>query len=264
MEILRTLVLVCIAGWLAISTFFSFAVAPLAFRVIDRQVAGQLVSAVLPRYYDWGIILCAIALTAAAVQAVSGRRPRTVALAGVGLCGAMVCLLLWASIVLLPRAESARAARDDSAFGHRSSSTASRCWPAPRPCCSRRSACGCGVTAELEHGADAVGHRRRRLVSDRLASGEKKPRQSVRRQPERWAHSRRALDGLLEAQPDLLARPAERERRGLLPAGLEPGTVDLAGQLGARRERVGDPSEGRVQRRGGQVLRECQQERLGA
>lgn len=123
MEILRTLVLVCIAGWLAISAFFSFAVAPLAFRVIDRTVAGQLVSAVLPRYYDWGVVLCAIALTATAVLAVSGRKPRTAALTGVGLCGAMVCLLLWASIVVLPQAESARTARDDTAFAraHRTS-----------------------------------------------------------------------------------------------------------------------------------------------
>ena len=76
MDILRTLVLVCIAGWLAISAFFSFAVAPLAFRTIDRTVAGQLVSAVLPRYYDWGVVLCAVALTASAVLALSGRRPR--------------------------------------------------------------------------------------------------------------------------------------------------------------------------------------------
>ncbi len=106
MEILRTLVLVCIGGWLAISAFFSFAVAPLAFRVIDRAVAGQLVAAVLPRYYDWGVVLCAIALTASAVQAVSGRRPRGSALA-----------------VVLPRAEAARRARDDSAFAlaHRTS-----------------------------------------------------------------------------------------------------------------------------------------------
>jgi hypothetical protein len=123
MEILRTLVVVCIAGWLAISTFFSFAVAPLAFRVIDRAVAGQVVSAVLPRYYEWGIVLCAVALAAAAILAVSGRRPRAVALAGVGLCGAMVGLLLWASIVVLPQAEAARTARDDGAFAraHRTS-----------------------------------------------------------------------------------------------------------------------------------------------
>src|SRR4029077_5964147 len=105
-------------------------------RTIDRTVAGQLVSAVLPRYYDWGVVLCAVALTASAVLALSGRRPRWRALAGVALCGAMVCLLLWASIVVLPRAESARRARarrprgepgrrggDDSAFAraHRSS-----------------------------------------------------------------------------------------------------------------------------------------------
>jgi hypothetical protein len=121
MDILRVLVVICIAGWLAISTFFSFGVAPLAFRVIDRGVAGQLVSAVLPRYYDWGIVLCAIALTASAV--VSGMRPRGRALAGVALCGTMLGLLLWASIVVLPRAESARRTRDDAAFAlaHRSS-----------------------------------------------------------------------------------------------------------------------------------------------
>src|SRR5207249_102487 len=88
---------VCVAGWLAISAFFSFAVAPLAFRTIDRTIAGQLVAAVLPRYYDWGVVLCAIALTASAVLAVSGRTPRWRALAGVALCAAMVCLLLWAS-----------------------------------------------------------------------------------------------------------------------------------------------------------------------
>jgi uncharacterized protein DUF4149 len=123
MDILRTLTVICVAGWLAISAFFSFAVAPLAFRTIDRGVAGQLVAAVLPRYYDWGVALCAVALTASAILAVSGVRPRWRALVGVALCGAMVGLLLWASVVLLPRAEAARRERDDSAFAlaHRSS-----------------------------------------------------------------------------------------------------------------------------------------------
>src|SRR4029453_15211988 len=107
---------VCVAGWLAISAFFSFAVAPLAFRTIDRAVAGQLVAAVLPRYYDWGIVLCAIALTASAVLAVSGRKPRWRAPADVAVLGLVVYLLLWASIVLLPRGEAARRERDDSAF----------------------------------------------------------------------------------------------------------------------------------------------------
>ena len=43
MRILRTLAVICIAGWLAISSFFSFAVAPLVFKTIDRAVAGQVV-----------------------------------------------------------------------------------------------------------------------------------------------------------------------------------------------------------------------------
>ena len=48
MAILRVLVVVCIAGWLGISTFFSFAVAPLAFRVIDRG-AAEAISAITVR-----------------------------------------------------------------------------------------------------------------------------------------------------------------------------------------------------------------------
>src|SRR5262245_33792754 len=123
MDIVRMLVVFCVAGWLGISTFFSFAVAPLAFRVIDRGVAGQLVSATLPRYYDWNVVLTVVALTASAVLAAAGPRPRMRALVGAALCAAMLCLLLWASLVVLPRAESARRSRDDTAFAlaHRAS-----------------------------------------------------------------------------------------------------------------------------------------------
>ena len=127
MDILRTLVLICIAGWLAISTFFSFAVAPLAFRVIDRAVAGQLVAAVLPRYYDWGVVLCVIALTASAVQAVSGRRPRGSALAGGGLCALMFasCCGPRSSSCRAPSRRGAPATTAPSRWriAHRSSST---------------------------------------------------------------------------------------------------------------------------------------------
>src|SRR6516225_9246613 len=114
MAILRVLVVVCIAGWLGISTFFSFAVAPLAFRVIDRGAAGQLVSAALPRYYEWGVVLTVIALIASAAPAASGRGPRVRALMSTALC---------AALVVLPRAESARRSRDDTAFAlaHRAS-----------------------------------------------------------------------------------------------------------------------------------------------
>ncbi len=122
MRILRALAVIAIAGWLAISSFFSFAVAPLLFKTIDRGVAGQIVAAVLPRYYDWGMVLSGIALTACALQAAIGREGRWRPLASAMLSGAMLGLLLWASTAVLPRAETARRARDDSAFArvHRS------------------------------------------------------------------------------------------------------------------------------------------------
>ena len=100
MNLLRTLAVVCVAGWLGIMAFFSFAVAPVVFRAIDRAVAGQAVAAVLPRYFVWGLVLTAIAFVASLIQLIAG----------------MLATLLWASVALVPRAEDARRARDDTAF----------------------------------------------------------------------------------------------------------------------------------------------------
>src|SRR2546427_3081318 len=116
MNLLRTLALVCVAGWLGIMAFFSFAVAPVVFQAIERAVAGQAVAAVLPRYYAWGLVLTAIALVASLIQLVAGSEGRMRPLIGAALGGAMLATLLWASVVLLPRAEDARRARDDVAF----------------------------------------------------------------------------------------------------------------------------------------------------
>jgi hypothetical protein len=123
MRILRSLAVVAVAGWLGIMAFFSFGVAPLVFRAIDRTVAGQAVAAILPRYYDWGLVLCAIAVAACVIQVVAGGEGRLRPLIGASLCGAMCGLLVWASTAVLPRAEAARRARDDTVFAraHRAS-----------------------------------------------------------------------------------------------------------------------------------------------
>jgi hypothetical protein len=123
MTMLRALGLIATAAWLGIMMFFSFGVAPTVFRAIDRAVAGQAVAAVLPRYYQWGIALCAVTLVASVIRAVSGRDGRLRPLASAALCGAMLALLVSASTVVLPRAEAARRGRDDVAFAraHRAS-----------------------------------------------------------------------------------------------------------------------------------------------
>ena len=123
MRFLRVLAVVCVAAWIGIMAFFSFEVAPVVFRTIDRAIAGQAVTAVLPRYYRWGLVLSTIALVASVVQVSSGKEGRLRPLLGTGLCALMVAMLVWASAVLAPRAEIARRARDDAGFAraHRAS-----------------------------------------------------------------------------------------------------------------------------------------------
>src|SRR5256886_6487481 len=62
MGVVRSLAVIAIAGWLGIMAFVSFGVAPRIFRALDRAVAGEAVAAILPRYYDWGLVLCGVAL----------------------------------------------------------------------------------------------------------------------------------------------------------------------------------------------------------
>jgi len=123
MRLFRALAVVCVAGWLGIMAFFSFEVAPIVFKTIDRAIAGQAVTAVLPRYYQWGLTLSAIALVASATQVIWGKEGRLRPLLATALCGLMVTMLVWASTVLMPRAETARRTRDDAIFAraHRAS-----------------------------------------------------------------------------------------------------------------------------------------------
>src|SRR2546422_9072427 len=115
MRILRSLAVVAIAGWLGIMAFFSFGVAPLVFRTIDRAVAGQAVAAVLPRYYDWGLVLCGMAVVACVVQVLSGREGRVRPLIGGALCGGGCGLPGWAARGPLPRAPAGPRGRGDTA-----------------------------------------------------------------------------------------------------------------------------------------------------
>jgi uncharacterized protein DUF4149 len=111
----RALALASVAAWLGIQAFFSFAVAPVVFRVIDRAAAGDAVSAVLPRYYVWGAVLTALALVSygLALWRGSDRRGDGVAVA---LCALILAGVLWAWLLVLPHAEAARRTRSDTAF----------------------------------------------------------------------------------------------------------------------------------------------------
>lgn len=119
---MRTLAIVALAAWLGVTGFFSFVVAPLVFRAIDRAVAGQAVAAILPWYYGWGVVLSAIACAALTGVAVRTRVGRWRDGLGAALAAVAVAALAWSAGVALPRANEARRTRDDRAFvaAHRS------------------------------------------------------------------------------------------------------------------------------------------------
>jgi len=56
--------LLALTAWVGSIAFFSFAVAPIIFRVLGAEAGGKFVRALFPRYYTWGATAGAIALPA--------------------------------------------------------------------------------------------------------------------------------------------------------------------------------------------------------
>ncbi|MGH7308944.1 MAG: DUF4149 domain-containing protein [Candidatus Rokuibacteriota bacterium] len=113
---LRAVVLMSIASWVGIMAFFSFVAAPRLFHTLERREAGELVAALLPAYYQWGITLSGLAVGALVVLAARRSRQRLRHLAGAALGAVMVIGLVWALGMTLPAANRARRAGDDAAF----------------------------------------------------------------------------------------------------------------------------------------------------
>lgn len=117
MRALTVIAVACVGAWLGIVSFFSFAVAPTLFRIVEGTAAGEAVAVVLPRYYTAGLVLGGVALLALLLRL--ARQPGGARRAGLVSCllaAILVAVLAWSLFALLPRAEAARRARDDTAF----------------------------------------------------------------------------------------------------------------------------------------------------
>lgn len=64
MRFFDTVLATAAASWTAILLFFSFAIAPIVFRVLEAEDAARFVRAIFPRYYAWITTLTTIALPA--------------------------------------------------------------------------------------------------------------------------------------------------------------------------------------------------------
>jgi uncharacterized membrane protein len=106
---MRAVPCVVVSLWLGAMAFFAFIVAPAAFGTLEREQAGRLVSAVFPRYYAFsaGLGVIAVAACLARPLAAGGRARDWLPL---GLALSMLCLTLYAWMVILPAAHAAREA----------------------------------------------------------------------------------------------------------------------------------------------------------
>jgi len=112
MTIVLTIYLAALGCWLGGIVFFSFFTAPAVFTVLPRPEAGQLISAIFPRYYMLGYIVGTISLVLA-IYFTAVRVPRiwwtgtTVAIA------IALGITFYAGTVILPRADAIRTINED-------------------------------------------------------------------------------------------------------------------------------------------------------
>ncbi len=100
---------VSLAFWVAIIVFFSFAIAPIIFKVLDPESAGRFVRTLFPRYYAWLITLASLALPATVLSALAAPELRT-PMVGVraGVIFATILVLFYCSQTLTAAINQAR------------------------------------------------------------------------------------------------------------------------------------------------------------
>lgn len=114
MKYLKILTLCSISVWLGVMGFFSFLGAPVVFTSADRESAGRLIGALLPRYYLFGITMEALALLGL-LGRMALKRARGLEWGAFALVLLMLALSAYSMLGLLPQAERARLAMRSAA-----------------------------------------------------------------------------------------------------------------------------------------------------
>jgi uncharacterized membrane protein len=94
--------------WMGAIIFFSFFVAPAAFRELEPEHAGRFIRTLFPRYYLFGAVCGALALVSGGGLIGLRYWPWKTGGTVLALLAGMVVLVLWARHRLLPRMNSLR------------------------------------------------------------------------------------------------------------------------------------------------------------
>ena len=106
--VLRFIYLLAIVLWIGGIAFFSFLAAPSIFKVLPREVAGNVVADIFPKYYWQGIICGVIAL---GTSVLLGMRDRwnSLLIARTIMIGVMLIGVLYAVVILNPKVQAVKA-----------------------------------------------------------------------------------------------------------------------------------------------------------
>ncbi len=107
---------ITLTAWVGSILFFSFAIAPLIFRVLDAESGAKFVRALFPRYYLWGAVSGAVALPAfvAGPLCVHEYRGIRIAIQAMAILGCTL-IMLYGANSLVPEINRAR---DAGPAGH--------------------------------------------------------------------------------------------------------------------------------------------------
>jgi len=61
---IQFLYILSLVVWIGSIIFFSFFTAPVVFKILDREKAGEVVGVIFPRYYAIGYVCCILSMTA--------------------------------------------------------------------------------------------------------------------------------------------------------------------------------------------------------
>lgn len=106
---LKFLYILSISFWTGSIFFFSFFAAPSIFKVLPRELAGNVVSDIFPKYYMVGYVSGAVALISSILLwLVYNHRDGLMFALRMGALSVMLALALYAGQVIRPRAVEAR------------------------------------------------------------------------------------------------------------------------------------------------------------
>jgi hypothetical protein len=108
MDFVHFAYILSLVGWVGSIVFFSFFTAPVIFKLLEREKAGEVVGVIFPRYYFFGYVCAVMALSSLLVSAQVFFGPKQILLL------IMIAGWFYAGLVVSPKSRKLKALRQSA------------------------------------------------------------------------------------------------------------------------------------------------------